>query len=213
MKKDFKIQVLKEHYYNEYDSLSRFISYFYQIKIVKELKPEKILEIGIGNRTVSNYLKWHGFNLVTCDFDINLNPDYLCDIRETSFKNNSFDLVMSYEVLEHMPFEDFESILKELNRISKKNVIISIPYHNSYFEIIFKNPIIKNLFKKDFIDIFFRIPIDRNELPKDHYWEMGKKGYSRRKIKKILEKYFIIVKEISPVLNHYHHFFILKKYD
>ena len=35
--------------------------------------------------------------------------------------------------------------------------------------------------------------------------------YSLKKVRALLEKYFKIVKEVRPVLNHYHKFFILEK--
>ena len=55
MTKENNIKASKSHYLGEYDDLGRFISYFYQIDIVKNLEPDNILEIGVGNKTVSNY--------------------------------------------------------------------------------------------------------------------------------------------------------------
>lgn len=47
-------------------------------------------------------------------------------IYNTPFKDNSFDLVVCSEVLEHL--EKPEQALAELSRISKKYVLISVPY-------------------------------------------------------------------------------------
>jgi len=47
----------KTHYIQHYDDINRFISYFYQTNTIKKLNPTNILEIGIGNKTTSNYLK------------------------------------------------------------------------------------------------------------------------------------------------------------
>ena len=207
-------QVKKEHYFQKrYDDLERFISYFYQIDLAREDKPETILEIGKGNGTVSDYLKKLDYKVTTCDFDENLKPDYVVDVRKLPFPDNSFDAILAYEVLEHLPFEDFEKALGELGRVSKKIVLISLPYRSTGFEWIFKFPLIKTLFKKDFFDLFLRIPLKFGgiEVSGQHYWEIDGGQYPIRKIRKFLKKNFLILKELRRPLNHYHYFFTLEK--
>lgn len=55
-------------------------------------------------------------------------PDYFYNGRELPFKNNSFDLIISTQVLEHVP--DPLSILKEMARVCKPggDVVISLPF-------------------------------------------------------------------------------------
>lgn len=212
MAKEFNIQVPDGHYTKKYDDIMRFISYFYQIDLIKKLKPNNILEIGIGNKIVANYLKQSGIKIDTCDFDENLKPDYIADIRDLPFKNKSYDVIMACEVLEHIPWKDVDKALNELHRISKKYVFISIPYSSAAFELLFKFPLINSLFKKPFLNLFFRIPhfFKKIEFSGEHYWEMGRKNYSIKKIRMTFKKYFKIQKEIRPILNHYHYFFILE---
>lgn len=213
MTKTFNIQVPKEHYLGKYDNLKRFISYFYQIDLIRKLKPNNVLEIGIGNKTVANYLKQNGIKIDTCDFDKDLKPDYVADIRDLPFKDNSYDVVVACEILEHIPWNDVDRALNELNRVSKKVVIISIPYSSAGFELLFQFPFIENIFKRSFLDLFFRIPSFLTEIKfsGQHHWEMGRKNYSRKKIKSTFEKYFKILKEVRPILKYQHHFFILEK--
>ena len=53
-----------------------------------------MLEIGVGNRTVSNYLKENGVDITTFDFDKELKPDIVGDVRDMKgIKDNSFDVV------------------------------------------------------------------------------------------------------------------------
>ena len=104
-------QVDKEHYFSEkYLTKERFLSYYYQVKPILELKPKTILEIGKGNGIVSNTLKQAGFKVTTADIAEDLKPDKICSIDELSkcFKENSFDLVLCCEVLEHLPFNMFD---------------------------------------------------------------------------------------------------------
>ena len=51
----------------------------------------------------------------------------------------------------------------------------------------------------------------KDEKSKEHYWEMGRRGYPKRKIKKILKKYFKIHKSFHPELNSYHYLFYMEK--
>jgi len=210
MNEKIQKQVEKGHYEAQYDSLGRFISYHSQIQAVVEKNPESVLEIGIGNKTVSNYLKERGTKVTTCDFDKRLDPDKVGDIRDLPFEDEEFELVTAFEVLEHLPFEDFIKGLKELRRVTKKNVIISIPY------------VTVNFFGKMKLLPFFR-PVyflwraleyrwKKHEFDGQHYWEMGKKGYSRTKIRQVINAAgFEIEKEFTPQLNPYHYFFVLKK--
>lgn len=213
MTQKFKIQVPKEHYFGKYDDITRFISYFYQIDLVRQLKPNNVLEIGIGNKTVLNYLKQNGVKIETCDFDKELEPDYVADIRDLPFEDNSYDVVMACEVLEHIPWKDVDKALSQLHRISKKYVIISIPYSSAGFELLFRFPLIGRILKKPFLDLFFRIPYFflGTKLSGEHYWEIGRKNYLIKKIRKSFRKYFKIIKEVRPILSYYHHFFILEK--
>ena len=117
----FKTQVNKEHYFNpNYDYVNKFISYFYQIDSISNLKDIKsVLEVGIGNKTVSNYLKTNGFKVTTCDFDKSLKPDKVADVRNLPFNKNQFDVVLCSEVLEHIPLKDVHKALSEL---AQKNI-------------------------------------------------------------------------------------------
>ncbi len=210
MKNKTKQQVEKEHYEVKYDSLDRFRSYYFQIRSVAQKKPKTILEVGIGNKTVSNYLKKQGFNITTCDFDANLQPDKVGDIRDLPFEDEEFELVTAFEVLEHLPFEDFEKALKELGRVAQKTVIISIPYVTiNFFGKIKLLPFLRPIY---FLWRVLEYRWKKHEFDGQHYWEMGKKSCSRKKIRQVIKKVgFKIEKEFTPELNPYHYFFVLSK--
>ena len=208
------IQVKKDHYFKKkYDDFSRFVSYFHQIDLARSLDPKNILEIGKGNGMVSDYLKKIGFSVTTCDFDKNLNPDIVAHIHSIPVVENSFEAVLAYEILEHLPFDQFEKCLTELKRVSKKYVLISLPYKSTSFEFIWKFPGVRTLFKRDFLRHLFRIPLKFGgiKVSGQHYWEIDIFQYPLRKIRKILAKHFKITKEFSPPFNSYHRFFLLEK--
>ena len=67
-------QVYKFH---QYDYKDRWVSYWHQIDEVLKLEPKTVLEIGIGNGLVTEYLKKHGVEVKTLDIEKKLNPNFL----------------------------------------------------------------------------------------------------------------------------------------
>lgn len=205
-----KIQVKKDHYFSlKYDTKQRWASYWYQINEVLKHNPKTVLEIGIGNKLVSNYLKSIGINVITCDFDKSLSPDVVANVLRLPFKKNSFDIVLCSEVLEHLPFKYFLKALRQINRVTKKIAIITLPHFSITtlflgFKIIPYVPKINLSLKID-------LPV-KHIFEGEHYWEIGKKNYSLSKIRKIIIKSdFKLEKSFFPTENPRHHFFILRK--
>jgi len=208
--KKYKRQVPNKHYFNlKYDTKSRWISYWHQIDEVIGCNPRNVLEIGVGNKTVSDYLRKIGINVTTFDFDKKLQPDIVGDIRKLPFKSNSYNVILCAEVLEHLPFGDFQSTLKELYRVTSNNVILTLP-HFSITNIYVGVKFIPFISKKEF-SLKVDIPLKHKFLG-EHYWEIGKKGYSLQKIeKRISETGFKILKSYYPKENLKHQFFKLRK--
>jgi len=206
----FRRQVNKSHYFNlQYDSKQRWISYWYQISEVLNSKPKKVLEIGIGNKVVSDYLRKIGIKVTTCDFDKSLKPNIVADIRNLPFNTNNFDTILCAEVLEHIPFSDFEKAIGEIRRVTKKWAVITLP-HFSITDIYLGVKIIPFIPKREF-SIKVGLPIEHKFLG-EHYWEIGKKNYSLSIVKnKIKKSGFKIFKAYYPKENPSHQFFIIKK--
>ncbi len=198
----------------EYDNMLRFVSYDYQVDILRNLEPTSILEIGVGNKTTTSYQKNHGFKIHIYDIDENLEPDCVGDIRDLLLENSTYDAVADFEIFEHIPWDDLDQAFNELYHVSKKYVVISIPYSSADFEIIITFPFIKRIFNRRFLDNFFRIPFLKRKgklWSPSHHWEMGRKGYPPKKIRRILEQYFKIVEEIMPALITGHYYFNFRK--
>ncbi len=122
-----RIQKGYRDYFEGYDDDSRIRSYVNQISEVSNLGCRKILEIGIGNGHVSKRLKDMGFDVVTVDFDFNLGPRIIGDIGVLPFKDNSFDVVLCAEVLEHVRFSDSVVALREIYRVADKYAVLTLP--------------------------------------------------------------------------------------
>lgn len=204
----------KNYFGSEYMTPNRFMSYYYQILLTMESQPQEILEIGIGNKLLSSYLKNSGLNVKTYDINSALSPDITGDITDIPLENNSFDTIVAFEVLEHLEWEQSLQAISELARVSSRKVIISVPYYSVTFELILKLPLNQLLFKKSFLDFFIRIPLTffktQMKCP-EHFWEIGRKGYSLKRFRNVLSQKFIIEKEVRPMMNPGHYFFILQK--
>lgn len=215
----FACQVDNESYYysSSYNTINRFCSYYFQIKTILDLvkgnSDYTVLEIGMGNKLVSNFLRGAHVELKTCDFDANLKPDFLADVRSLPLKDRTFDIVAAFEVLEHIPFDDVYKALKEMRRVARRYIVLSLPYSNIFFELLV-NIKIPYLLRGIYVIPLIRIPyLKKHEFsPKhNHYWEIGKRGYSLKKIKRIFEDLKLaVINEFRPILNSYHYFVVLK---
>jgi len=202
------VQVSKESYSaGKYAKLDRFSSYFYQVDALLKTNPKSILEIGVGDGVVSEYIKRAtDIAYTTADFAEDLKPDVVADVRKLPFENNSFDMVCAFEVLEHLPFEDFEKAVSELARVAKNFVAISLPHFNHPVKFSLKVPLIPE------IKVLLQIPHPkRHEFDGQHYWEIGKGGFPASRIRSVLRKFGTVEREFVPFESPAHHFFIVRK--
>ena len=175
------------------------------------LNPESVLEVGVGDGVFRDYLKGNtDISYTSVDLADDLHPDVVGDVTKLPFKDGTFDVVCAFEVLEHIPFEQFEKALAELARVSRGPVVISLPHFGPPIKFLLKIPFLPE------ISFAIKIPFARAHIFNgQHYWEIGKKGYSPRIMCKILKKHFIVKKEFVPFESQYHHFYVLsnKKYE
>jgi hypothetical protein len=204
--------VATEHYSSaNYDTLDRFISYYVQKELVLNsisgIENSKILEIGKGSGFLNEYLSAHGCNIKTFDFDESLKPDYVGDIRELSTAaGEKFDTIVCFEVLEHIPFDEVPEVLDQLAETTNNICIISVPQFRLYVSYWLKFPELKP-FKG-----YLSLPFYRNHKFKgQHYWELGYRGYTIRRFKRLINKKFLLQQDFTHPLMPYHHFFYLRK--
>ncbi len=217
----------RQHYLtSQYDSRLQWLSYWEQIEAVCRFLPQKrgrILEIGPGNRTVSGYLRKEGYHVTTVDADPVLQPDVVADV--TTLPNlGNFDLVLCCQVLEHLPFSEFETALSNLARMLRPGgrLILSLPYSCFYltwswswfYASIFR-PLYQMLGWEPLASqtIQLRIPwfFLRHPSTKAHFWEVGQRGYSKALVRRKLSRYFIWRYEKHQPLYPYHWYLIADK--
>lgn len=175
---EYAPQVDRSHYeQGSYRGKDRWLSYFYQLALVRSARPHNVLEIGVGEGVVADTLKKEGISVTTCDIAPDLRPDVVGSIVSLPFKDDEFDLVLAAEVLEHIRFEDVSQALREIRRVSKKHAVVALPHAGYTFALEFKLPLLPRLSFLAKLPFFWKKHIFNGE----HYWEPGKKGFSVRR--------------------------------
>jgi len=203
-------QVDKTAYdFKKYCNPDRWSSYWHQIDEVLRSNPEEILEIGVGDNVLSSYVKNNTkIEYKNLDIASDLNPDIVASVENIPLEDSSFDVVCAFEVLEHLPFENFEKCLAELNRVSRKYVIISMPHWGRHFSFEFRLPFFKSIRFQYKLNLW---SID-HKFNGQHYWEIGKTGYPLSLIKNKIKNCGLKIKKDYVCFDSpYHHFFILEK--
>ncbi|MBL1212331.1 MAG: class I SAM-dependent methyltransferase [Ignavibacteriae bacterium] len=192
--------------FEDYVSKELFLSYYNQIKMISKINPRNMLNIGVGGKVIEKLIP-DSIECFGLDHDIELKPTVQASIEELPFKDNTFDLVTCFEVLEHLPFEKFEFLLKELSRVSRKDVLLSLPFANNKFKLSIFLPVIHDITFQYLLPKFYR----KHEFDGIHYWEIGKRNFPMIKITDIISGVFDIEERYTLNDFTYHTFFYLHK--
>jgi ubiquinone/menaquinone biosynthesis C-methylase UbiE len=147
--------------------------------------------------------------VTTLDIVSKLRPDVAGSVLSMPFEDAAFDVVACFEVLEHLPYDDFPKALEELSRVSRKHVVLSVPDHTAVYRVNIELPRMKPI-KRLVSHPFPRPPF--HEFDGEHYWIIGKSNYPLEKISHdIGRKGFRIIETYRPFEFYGHRFFSLEK--
>jgi hypothetical protein len=201
----FATQVTADHYGTaNYDELHRWISYWHQIRAVVRSKAGSVLEVGVGSGVLSSYLRGRlGLPVITFDFDASLAPDIVGDVRSLvrHAGENCADAVLAFQVLEHLPFEDFETALRQMALASRRNVILSLPYYGWDCSM-------RARFWKRQYSFGFRVSKNPAwSFNGEHHWEIATRGHSLAKVREVINRVLDIERDYFCEDYPYHYFF------
>ena len=153
---------------NEVNTILYLIKNFFNFDIKKKLK---ILDVGCGDKFLKEPFEKKGFLYQGLDIDIiDFNND------QFPFADNSFDIVVSLAVIEHI--KNIDNFLNEINRILKKGGFIffstpnwSYAFKNFYDDYTHVQPYTKKSLSKILSDFNFEdihiVPGLRNK----YFWQ------------------------------------------
>lgn len=195
------------HYRRRYLTLPRIITHWHQANEVARGTPDTgtVLEIGPGSGHTTWMLRQWGYAVTTLDFDPAVRPNVVGDVTRLPLADGSFDCVLAAEVLEHLPFEEFGTALRELRRVSRRSVIVTLPAPFVGVSALWNWPKFEP--KGMFIGVPYAV---KHRWNGEHYWELGKRGYGLREVKRrIRESGFTIERAFRPAPSLYCYFFAL----
>lgn len=199
-------QVDKSHYrFGKYAFEGRFVSYYWQLKEVLALDPSSILEIGVGDRVLGSFIKNNtAVRYTSVDVAEDLHPDVVGSVLKLPFADKSFDVACAFEVLEHLPFQEFDTALAELCRVARSHIVISLPHFGPMVAFSLKIPFVPQ------IRIALKIPFPKKHVFNgQHYWEIGKRNYPASLIHNRISTHGMLVKNFVPFGSPYNHFFVI----
>ncbi len=193
----------------EYDTKARFAAYWTQVTEALKTEAQTVLEIGLGNKLVSDYLNRRRIRVYELDLMLDIAPDAVGNVTAIPFRANSFDLVMCCQVLEHLPYDQFAPTLAELSRVASHDVLISLPDNSHALSISLTQWGFDQ--RNILIDLSRIIPRGEFIPYTHHHWEIGWRGFPVSRIITAMAAAGLRVERHYRVPERpYQHFFICK---
>lgn len=172
------------------------IRYFHYKYLPKLKKAKKILDVGCGSGELTAEIgeKYKNSKVVGCDLYPRMPNTVKCSAEKLIFKNNSFDAVFMFDVLEHL--DGPQKALGEVKRVLKRGGAfhLVVPFEKNFLDFNLREKPIGHIQQFDLSDI--------KEL-------MSKNNF---RIKKIKYSYYFTYQFISFIYYFYANYFKKGKY-
>ncbi len=202
----------RDHYDLAYIGAGRIHSFAHQIATVLGHKPAEVLEVGVGSGCVAAALRALGISVVTLDVQPELRPDVLGSVTAIPMPDKCIDVAVCCQVLEHLPFAEFQSALTELRRVARRGLVLSLPDASRYAEMRVAAPLVG---RRGFA--WSPPRLSPPSMPPSrwaemgHHWEIGYRGYGFRRVcQGIQASGWKIIRDWRVYELPWHHFFDLR---
>ena len=139
-----------------------------------------------------------GIDYTSVDMSDKYLPDVISSISDFDSGGKQYDLVCSFQCLEHNPLGELDGLLTKMKSLSRKHILISVPYSGAWFSLFISVRLPKIAFKKMWcgvLDGFGARNIDTDALEKRdaegrraaHWWEVGRPNLPRKKFIRMAE--------------------------
>lgn len=202
-------QVDKSHYdFARYMTKRRWASLWHQLDEINRLRPERTLEIGPGASVLKPLARQFAIDVETLDLDPELAPDHVGSITSLPFADNAFDAVCAFQVLEHLPYESSLQGFREMARVSRRHLLISLPDARVLW--LFQAHIPK-LGAAQWLVPRPALGAKSHVFDGEHHWEINKKGFPLDRIIADFGAICRLTRTYRVPENPYHRFFVFEK--
>lgn len=205
----FETQVAKGHYeFERYITRERWSSLWHQLHEVSRLKPRSVLEIGPGPGLFKMIAAASGISVETVDVDSELHPDHVASVVALPMASASYDVVCAFQVLEHLPYDTSLGAFREMTRVSRGHVVISLPDARRVW------PYRVHIPKVGVREFLVPRPFSRaktHQFDGEHYWEVNKRSYPLSRIAGDLSQSCKLMKSYRVPGNPHHRMFVFQR--
>jgi SAM-dependent methyltransferase len=205
-----KVQVTINNYnFGSYYFKGRWCSLWHQVDELSRIQPSSVLEVGPGLGILKNVADLFNIPVHTVDFANDLKPDFIAEATNLPFADAQYDCVCAFQMLEHLPYERSLIALREMIRISREHVLISLPDARSIWMYQLHLPY-RGRVKFSINKPFWRP--HEHAFDGEHYWEINTRGYPLRRILCDLQACGLsVIRTYRVFQNPFHRFFICQK--
>lgn len=178
-------------------NLSNFVNTYYQYRDLQSCgSGRKVLIIGSGQGLDTVVLRWRGYDVTRFDIDETFQPEVVGSVHDMSvFPSNAFDVVIASHVLEHLAEAYLDAALREIARVGRY-ALIYLPVAGRHGLLKFVAGV-RNLEGSVIWDIFNYLHKPDGKTAalcaRQHFWEVGYRGFRRRDVRARLQQHFEII--------------------
>jgi len=199
----------RSHYdFSRYVTDKRWASYWHQLNETLTLRPASVLEVGVGTGLYRASLQALSCPVTTIDINPGLRPDCVGSVTALPFADDSFSVVVAFQVLEHLPYDEFRPSVREMCRVAADHVLISLPdarkVWNAWINL--------GRWERRFLVTKPGWKPRRHKVTGDHLWEIHKIGYPADRIVEDIQSCGLeVLRNFAVPQNPYHRMFVCRK--
>lgn len=169
-----------------YYSEKRILHQWRQVRLLKGLAVERVLEIGPGLGLVTALLENAGFAVTTLDFAPSQNPASRAQHIEADLltvpaeRLAGYDAILCCETLEHLPWDALGPTLAKLRAAAPRHLIVSVPYMGFQLDVRLHLTLrsARQWCALKWPRFWREFRFDADADPYGHKWEVGYRGRS-----------------------------------
>lgn len=192
--------------FDRYMTIRRWSSLWHQVSLISSLRPQQVVEVGVGSGLLKVICNTMSISHLSVDLASDLNPDIHASILDLPLADQSCDVSCAFQVLEHIPYAEALLGFRELCRVSRKDILISLPNASSAYPCMISAPLLGSWRR------LIQLPIGPvSRMIPSHRWEIGRAGCSVRRVVRDFSEVADLVRDYRVFEIPYHHFFHFRR--